>query len=641
MVSTWLILSATAAAVLTHAQTCSTTNDFDYFGNDLSSTNQDDPAQCCTDCQATSGCKAYTWVDGTCYLKSSQGKRHAMPGAVSGVLPIAKLQPACNVERDVDYFGNDLSTTDQDDPADCCSDCQATKGCQVYTWANGVCYLKSSQGRRSAMAGAVSGTMATATCSTQSNMDYVGNDIASTEQDDAANCCADCQETAGCKAYTWLDGTCYLKSKKGKLVSLPGGVAGAIASITTPAPTPQPTPKPTSSVTLKPTPSPTPKPTTAPTPQPTPKPTPSPTPKPPTSDCPRVRKSWDALTTDEKDTFVSAIELAMDKGYYQKFVFIHQERMSNREAHNTCVFLFWHRKYLLAFENMLRSLGDRYKCLMLPYWDYVQNYATMQNTPSARRCRSIEACSPVTIGLGGSTQGTTSRSTFFGETYPNNRCVTARPVNHMCVNAGSRDCAKCVPRGNWANTPMFADMGIANIRKQVLSGDNIRTVSDNIEMSPHNIMHGTLGGPMGNPMVSPMDPIFFMHHNMIDLLHTIFYHCNVESAGALSDHDQQTDPRVFEGCSTTNGETVGPTSSLRMRLADSGRAIEVTDDPLVGKFFQGLPTQYYKLTDARTLGYAFELNGLLGELYNKCDRSPVVIHPDKDTYISCRLVVCH
>ncbi|RHY74117.1 hypothetical protein DYB30_013364 [Aphanomyces astaci] len=350
-------------------------------------------------------------------------------------------------------------------------------------------------------------------------------------------------------------------------------------------------------------------------------PTPAPTPA-PTSDpsCPRIRKSWDALTAAEKETFVSAIEIAMDRGLYQKFVLIHQEQMGNREAHGTCVFLFWHRKYLLGFENMLRSLGDQYKCLTLPYWDYVQNYATMQNTPQAQRCTSIETCSAIATGLGGSTQGSTSSASFFGYVYPSNRCVNQRPVNHMCTTPGSASCPKCTPRGNWAKTAMISDMGIASVRQSVLGGSDILTVSRNIENSPHNILHNTLNGPMANAQISPVDPIFFMHHNTIDLLHTIYYHCKVESLN-LSDLQQQNDLRSFQGCSTSNGETVGPTSSLRMRLVVSGQTIEVANDPLIGSFFKDLPTQYYKLTDARQLGYSFDIKGLLGDMYTTCGSS--------------------
>ncbi|RLO13657.1 hypothetical protein DYB28_015281 [Aphanomyces astaci] len=438
------------------------------------------------------------------------------------------------------------------------------------------------------------------TCTILDDVDLTGTDITTTDQTDSGQCCSDCEATPGCRAYNWFDGVCFLKSEKGEPTPLNGGKSGVLES--KPAPTTS-APATTSA------------PTTAPTSDPS---------------CPRIRKSWDALTAAEKETFVSAIEIAMDRGLYQKFVLIHQEQMGNREAHGTCVFLFWHRKYILGFENMLRSLGDQYKCLTLPYWDYVQNYATMQNTTQAQRCTSIETCAPVATGLGGSTQGSTSSASFFGQTFPSNRCVNQRPVNHMCTTAGSASCPKCTPRGNWANTGMISDMGIANVRQSVLGGSDILTVSRNIENSPHNILHNTLSGPMANAQISPVDPIFFLHHNTIDLLHTIYYHCKVESLN-LNDLEQQNDLRSFQGCSTSNGETVGPTSSLRMRLVVSGQAIEVANDLLIGSFFKDLPTQYYKLTDARQLGYSFDIVGLLGDLYTTCGSSRSSRHSRSST----------
>ncbi|KAF0718707.1 Aste57867_1533 [Aphanomyces stellatus] len=446
-----------------------------------------------------------------------------------------------------------------------------------------------------AAAAAFLGTLALAqddddsSCQIMADMDLDGTDLTSTPHDNPTNCCGDCQATDGCVAYTWFEGTCYLKSDRGNAKDLEGAVSGTVGD------------------------------------------TPPPSTVAPIDSCPsRVRKSWDALSSDEQATFVSALELAMDKGMYQKFVYIHQERMSNMEAHGTCVFLFWHRKYLLAFENMLRSFGREYECLTLPYWDYVQNYATMADSEPGQACASIEACSPVTTGLGGSIDGTPSSHSFFGASYPRNTCVPNRPLNHMCVHAGSGDCDHCVPRGDWAHTPMIADMSIDNIRSQLFhSASSIRSVSNAIELSPHNIMHGTLAGPMGNPLVSPMDPIFFMHHNTIDLLHTIFYHCQVEPLGDLSEDDLKSDTRVFEGCSTDNGDDLEATSPLLMRVGDSDNPVDVAEDPLVGAFFQDLPTQYYKLTDVRRLGYSFELKGLLGNLYSTCGDPNAAPQPER------------
>ncbi|OWZ21204.1 hypothetical protein PHMEG_0004274 [Phytophthora megakarya] len=64
--------------------------DIDYYGNDLSSALTLYPWQCCSLCQATEGCNAYTFVNldpagPTCYLKTSSAGRVANVGALSGV----------------------------------------------------------------------------------------------------------------------------------------------------------------------------------------------------------------------------------------------------------------------------------------------------------------------------------------------------------------------------------------------------------------------------------------------------------------------------------------------------------------------------------------------------------------------------
>ena len=69
---------------------------------------------------------------------------------------------------------------------------------------------------------------------------------------------------------------------------------------------------------------------------------------------PRIRKPWTSYTAAEQDTYVRAVEVAMEEGLYAIFVGIHIENANSAQAHGTCGFLGWHRKYLLAYENMLR-----------------------------------------------------------------------------------------------------------------------------------------------------------------------------------------------------------------------------------------------------------------------------------------------
>ncbi|KAF0684236.1 Aste57867_23761 [Aphanomyces stellatus] len=513
-------------------------------------------------------------------------------------------QQQCSVLLDIDFPENDLVQTFQDDPSACCADCQATPGCQLFNWYAGVCYLKSAQGDSYPLPGGQSGVLLTTPTTTTTSPTDTPTSAPTDAPTDTPTLTP--TETPPTNAPTDAPSDTPTPAP-----------TDAPTPVLTPASTSTPTDAPTDAPTTAPTDAPTPPPTTiAPTPMPTSAPTSAPTTVAPT--CSRVRKAWDALSPAEQDTFVSAIALAMDKGLYQKWVWIHAERMSNMEAHGTCVFLFWHRKFLLGFENMLRSLGDRYACVTLPYWDYVQQYSTMQKT---RKCNSIESCSPVTKALGGSTQGSRSTKPLFGYTFSNYKCVSAEPANHQCTigGASASQCDHCIPRGNWASTTMITDMSIANVRRALFaSGSTIASVSRAVEMSPHNILHSTLDGALSNVYVSVMDPMFFIHHTTIDLLHTIYYHCRVEPLDLAAD---ATNNMVFQGCTTNNGDTLSPQSSLKMRVGDATPAVDVLQDPLIAPYFQGLPSTYLGLTDVRTLGYSYEFKGLLGDMYDKCDGS--------------------
>lgn len=118
------------------------------------------------------------------------------------------------------------------------------------------------------------------------------------------------------------------------------------------------------------------------------------------SDCSsRTRKAWGAMTVTEQQVYLDAIALGMSRGYRILFTEMHSEMTSATEFYMTCGFLYWNGRFLLAYENMLRSLGARYACVTIPYWDYFADYASFVDG----RCNSIESCSPILKGLAGHT----------------------------------------------------------------------------------------------------------------------------------------------------------------------------------------------------------------------------------------------
>ncbi|RHY28319.1 hypothetical protein DYB32_006068 [Aphanomyces invadans] len=62
----------------------------------------------------------------------------------------------------------------------------------------------------------------------ETDIDYYGNDLVATDRDNHDDCCADCQSTDRCVAYSWRDGVCYLKHTKGNPEWAPGVVSAAL-----------------------------------------------------------------------------------------------------------------------------------------------------------------------------------------------------------------------------------------------------------------------------------------------------------------------------------------------------------------------------------------------------------------------------
>ncbi|OQR80969.1 hypothetical protein ACHHYP_16892 [Achlya hypogyna] len=337
---------------------------------------------------------------------------------------------------------------------------------------------------------------------------------------------------------------------------------------------------------------------------------------------PRVRKSWDALTPIEKATYIAAIELAMDLGYYERFLSMHRENMSNMQAHDTCVFMYWHRQYLVGFENMLRSLKPEFGCITIPYFDYVNDNAKyMTNT-----CSTIDTCSKILNELGSASSGKQVSVVIgdsLGQDTIDGRCDATAPLGHFVqyqVGTQPADAAMhCVPRGQY-NATYFPDAVSFTYIKDILFGSgDVATMNSDIELGPHGYMHITLNGAMYSGFVSPADPIFFSHHSLIDSLNAIYYKCRVAPEG-LTDAQKQTDVRSFEGC-MVNDAPITANSSIYMRAIVDGATVDVHDETMTQSFFAAVPTKYYELTDNTNLGvnsYSYEFSGLLADLYTNC-----------------------
>ncbi len=138
-------------------------------------------------------------------------------------------------------------------------------------------------------------------------------------------------------------------------------------------------------------------------------------------------------------------------------------------AHGTWHFFSWHRAYLFNFERICRAqAGAGAENWGLPYW----NWSNYPNFPTQF---TGNAANPL---------------------YDNSRNAMASPAADSIVGPT-----------NWnsiVNLPDFPSFA---------GGDFF---SGQLESGPHNYIHGYVGGNMGFVPTAAGDPIFYMHHCMVD-----------------------------------------------------------------------------------------------------------------------------
>ncbi|TMW67840.1 hypothetical protein Poli38472_007512 [Pythium oligandrum] len=326
--------------------------------------------------------------------------------------------------------------------------------------------------------------------------------------------------------------------------------------------------------------------------------------------CRRVRKPWEEYTQQEKDTYLKAVGLGMEKGYYALFTKVHANQKSSDQAHNTCGFILWHRRLLLAYENMLRSFGDEFKCVTIPVWNVFGAFA-MQ---TQKKCRSMQECSPLLQDLGGSKgidKTLQIESRKFG---PN--CVQDGPVGKYCdgPNMDPKQCTRCIPRGNWDSAALPDSLSFSNLVRILTEAKGQKDLNQNIQHSSHDHVHSALKGVMGS-FYSPLDPVFYSLHTTVDMLHHLYYTCNINEF--LTDKEKKELPKAWEACSVSGGPDTKATSNITMQYFMGDKEVSVVVDDHLKQFYKDVPNSFYELVDATDLGsvsYSYRMTTLLTDL---------------------------
>lgn len=250
-----------------------------------------------------------------------------------------------------------------------------------------------------------------------------------------------------------------------------------------------------------------------------------------------MRKEWGELSHEERKSYIAAIQcmrsipsildLPGTKSLYDDVAAVHIN--ATMAVHASGSFLSWHRHSLWLWEQLLRNeCGyDGYQ----PYWNWALSAGNLSGSPlfdgsetslsgngepKPDRIPYIVGGVPMPVGTGGG-------------------CVMNGPFANMTLNLGPFEFAQTLPP-NWGDwTPHclyrdFNDWGAARYTNQssvdrLFTLENIVELQDaisssGVEKGVHTGGHYAVGGVMFDLFASPQDPVFMLHHAMVDRVWT-------------------------------------------------------------------------------------------------------------------------
>jgi tyrosinase len=258
------------------------------------------------------------------------------------------------------------------------------------------------------------------------------------------------------------------------------------------------------------------------------------------------------------DHYANGILAMRAAGTYHKYVFWHRQVMDHHDhtdpsmrrgpAHRGPAFLPWHREFIWRFEQDLKAaLGE--PDYGLPYWNWAQDKTDIQ-LPTSRVWNFIGA-NTGSIAIGSSTWNRMTAQLVGSAYSPVNTSTAARrefdgfsdPFGHI-VDIQDRASADAFISG----TTIAYDSPNWDTTSPGFRSTNERVYHDHI----HVLVGGNVGD-MTDPNIAVNDPIFFLHHAMIDRLWARWQDAMVSAGTPL---DDQYHPTMSEAVGIQLGQRI-------------------------------------------------------------------------------------
>lgn len=227
-----------------------------------------------------------------------------------------------------------------------------------------------------------------------------------------------------------------------------------------------------------------------------------------------IRKPWEELGSQERVEYVNAIN-SLTTAQVQLLANEHRRlTLNNGNAiHENSQFLPWHRIFIEHFENLIKSIDPD---VNIPYWNWHNSWSStallFQNS-------------------GGSNTGLLGLNV--------NGSIWEDPINGGMFNRAFNT-SLSQPTDDYDTATNFVDF------TEWLEQDD--SVS-----AAHNLGHQFIGGDMVQNY-SPIDPVFYIHHAMVDKAWSDWYNDNPTAVITILDTNMPT----FQGypVSTINAQSI-------------------------------------------------------------------------------------
>ncbi|KAI0408570.1 Di-copper centre-containing protein [Xylaria palmicola] len=258
-----------------------------------------------------------------------------------------------------------------------------------------------------------------------------------------------------------------------------------------------------------------------------------------------VRRDWNAFSSAQKKQYIAAVKCLQKKPSiadpafapgsrtrYDDFVAVHINQTLS--IHGTGNFLIWHRYFLQTFETALRK-----ECGYTgyqPYWNWLDHRENPSKSSLFDGSDTSFSGDGAFLAHNGSLN---ANGNVFIPSGKGGGCVTSGPFVDYVINLGpvspiqdgitafpetlgynphclSRDLS-AFTAVNWLTLPNILNVTVGAASRSVgLFQNELQGRFNDGFLGLHTAGHGVMGGISGDIFASPVDPVFWLHHAMID-----------------------------------------------------------------------------------------------------------------------------